>query len=458
MLSLRIPEAKEVIVGELAQNGEWIVASVRTNEAWPVHSQKVRYRGETLWILPIAHDLYPAVAMKRAPGKSREECERLVMRFVSTLAWVEDAGFLVDGVGGGNLPRQMGRNTQTGVAICEEFDLSYFPEPNNEKALLALALKREGRGLNHPGYSFLSFYRVLEVALGRGKRTQIDWINDQIALGFHHRAQSALDELQKQGVTDIGAHLYESGRCAMAHASEEPIIDPDDPSDARRLWSERPIMLTLAEQAIEQELGVETSHTVYAKHLYELDGFKKILGEEIVGYMVRGDPTKEERMVNIPDIGIQIRRKPPYAPLANLTVKVMDRNKHVLFLLFGSKDDSIHFRIALDFANERLHFNLFSDIGYQDLGSAESAENIAELSRFWKEYFSNGQLHIVDSDTGQLISRKDAYIPMNMYANPEGSDALIAQWKQLASDRRERDGRYAQELARLSRGYVITTN
>jgi hypothetical protein len=28
---------------------------------------------------------------------------------------------------------------------------------------------REGRGLNHPGYAFLSFYRVLEVALPNGQ-------------------------------------------------------------------------------------------------------------------------------------------------------------------------------------------------------------------------------------------------------------------------------------------------
>ena len=46
---------------------------------------------------------------------------------------------------------------------------------------------------------------------------------------------------------------------------------------------------------------------------------------------------------------------------------------------------------------------------------AESAEERAELLRFRKEYFGNGQLHIVDAETGQLISRKDAYLPLNMW-------------------------------------------
>ena len=70
----------------------------------------------------------------------------------------------------------MGRDKKRGFSICEEFDLSYFPEVTNEKAMLALGLMREGRGLNHVGYSFLSFYRVLEVAFSTDKQ-RIAWIS-----------------------------------------------------------------------------------------------------------------------------------------------------------------------------------------------------------------------------------------------------------------------------------------
>jgi hypothetical protein len=156
----------------------------------------------------------------------------------------------------------MGRSKDGGFIICDEFDLSYLPEPSSEKALLALALMREGRGLNHPGYSFLAFARIVELAIGSGPKEQIAWINEQISRGLHHSAKEALDDLRAQSVADIGEHLYGSGRCAMAHAKREPIIDPDDPADARRLWAERPIMLELAQRAIEEKLGVDTSQTV----------------------------------------------------------------------------------------------------------------------------------------------------------------------------------------------------
>lgn len=112
--------------------------------------------------MSIMKGFYPAVAMKVPPGKSRTECEELVLRFLSTLSWVEERGFMVEGGGlsGGNLPRPMGRDKERGFAICDEFDLSYFPEVTDEKAMFALGLMREGRGLNHVGYAFLSFYRV----------------------------------------------------------------------------------------------------------------------------------------------------------------------------------------------------------------------------------------------------------------------------------------------------------
>jgi hypothetical protein len=384
-------------------------------------------------------DRYPAIAMKQPPGLSRQGCEKLVMRFLSALAWVEDAGYLVDGIGGGSLPSPMGRSKDGGFVICDEFDLSYLPEPTNEKALLALGLMREGRGLNHPGYSFLAFARIVELALGSGPKEQIAWINEQVARGLHHRAKDALDALQAQSVPDVGEHLYGSGRCAMAHAKRKPIIDPDDPDDARRLWAERPIMLELAQRAIEEKLGVETGFTVWEKHLYELDGFKKMLGPDIVDHVARGMQFAGERDVNIPDVNVELARNPPYAPLTRLRIKGLGQDQqdgHVVHMHFSSPDELLDFRVHLDFRNERLNFDWRADFARRDDGSPESAEAIAECSRFFKEYWGNGQLRIINAETGELLSRKDAYLPVNAYLDPEACDSDIARWKKAARYRR----------------------
>ena len=113
------------------------------------------------------------------------------------------------------------------------------------------------------------------------------------------------------------------------------------------------------------------------------------------------------------------------------------------------------FRFALDFGAERLNFSVFDDVGVKDTGTPESAETIAEVRRFENEYFGNGQLQIVDAESGDLIARKDAYLPVNMYLDQDAADAEIAGWKRLAVQRRERNERYADEMARLSVSYVV---
>jgi hypothetical protein len=449
-----IPDAKQVFVGELAQHGEWIVANIQTGSVWPVSAQKVMWRGLAFWIIPVMKDHYPAVAMRVPAGRSRSECEGFLMRFVSNLSWVENRGFMVDGVGGGNLPRPMGRDKKSGFSICDEFDLSYFPEPASREALLALALMREGRGLNHPAYAFLSFFRVLEVAFPDGKERK-KWVEANAGAVTGHRVKEAIDELKKKGITDIGTHLFESGRCAVAHASREPIVDPDNPDDYRRLFSEIPIVLALAQKAIEEKLGVETSQTVYRKHLYELAGFKEILGPDLVEHLTRGEQVTDGRMVEIPDISIRIRKRDPYTPLTNLSVKDMGQDGNLFHMRFGSKDGSVMVRFVLDFSAERLEFSPFDGARIKDTGGASGADDVAEVCRFQNDLFGNGQLQIVDGDTGNLIARKDAYIPINMYLDQEAADATVAKWKQLAEQRRERDKRYGNEIKRLSMSYDV---
>jgi len=177
-----IPDHTDVIRGELAERGDWIVANISTTSFWPITAQKVHWRGVDIWIMPIMKGYYPAVAMMVPPGKSHAECEELVMRFISMLSWVEEKGLSLEfgGLSGGNLPRPMGGEKERGHSICDEFDLSYFPEVTDDEAMLALALMREGRSINHVGYAFLSFYRVLETAFPEDRK-RIAWITGAIA-------------------------------------------------------------------------------------------------------------------------------------------------------------------------------------------------------------------------------------------------------------------------------------
>jgi hypothetical protein len=125
----------------------------------------------------------------------------------------------------------------------------------------------------------------------------------------------------------------------------------------------------------------------------------------------------------------------------------------------GAQDSlqgDVEFAFSLDFDAERIQFDVFNDIGVADTGSVESAERIHEVRRFWQDYFANGQLQIFNADTGELIGRKDAYIPLNMYFDADGAAAELAQWKAVAERRRERDRRYGEALELNAQKYDVT--
>lgn len=223
----------------------------------------------------------------------------------------------------------------------------------------------------------------------------------------------------------------------------------------RRPGSELPIVRALAVKAIEEVFGVETSQTNYRKHLYELAGFKKILGPDIVKHMRDGTSPPGQPSLTIPDISIRIRRKEHYAPLEGLRCKQLCHIGKLVHMHFVSLQGDVEFRCSLDFDAERIQFDIFRDVGVRDKGTAESAERVHEVKRFEQDYFGNGQLHIVNADTGELVGRKDAYLPLNMFLDGKGAAAELAHWKGLAELRRERDRKYAEELERNFRGYNI---
>jgi hypothetical protein len=447
-------DLSDVLVGELRQLGEWLVAGVRTIGPWPVRTQEVRYRDEKFWIMPLMREFEPSIAMRKPANKSREQCEVLMMRFVSALSWVEEQGMLVDGIGGGSLPRPMGRSPQQFISICDEFRLELLPQPDDERTLLAMALMREGRGLNHPGYSFLSFYRVLEVAFPNG-RDRGDWISSHVMLLKDHQAKRAVQKLVNDGIADIAKHLRESNRHAMAHAMQYPIIDPDNLSELRRLQQELPIISSLAKRAIERELGVKSAGTVWQEHLYELDGFKKIFGERLVRAIINKEDLPGDTMVDLPLLNIELYGHEPYPPLMGMSPVALERLGNIVTLYY-EKSEKVRITLNLNFAEERLTLDPLVDVQWsRDDGSVEAAETEAEMKRFQYDLFGNGRLRIVNAETGEVIGRKDAYIPFNMFLDHKVAKAGIERSRERARRRRETQEHFAAEMERHQIKYKI---
>lgn len=424
---------------DLLIQGDWFCLNIETNAGWPTRPQPFRFEDHQLWIMPYTIDNYPGIAINRPPGLEADSTWALLYRSLSLITWLAESGAVVTETSGGNLPRMMAANRTRGIAVRDSFDLSDLPKIQSERGWLALALMREGRGLNHPGYAFLSFFRALEIAIPDG-RMRGHWVTDNIDKIKGHAAKEALAKLRQKVSGDIGVHLRESGRHAIAHAQAAPIINPDDPKDTRRLKAELPIIEALATLAIEKHLSILTTQTIWEEHLYELRGWKAVFGDQLVADIIAGSPVATGQQIDMPVINARLRRSSLFSPLEGMFPLQLELGHAKARLTYRSTDQLVHLIVILDFLNERLLFDVQHSLRARDDGSATAARNAKELARFNRDYLGNGELQIWNADTGALLSKCDAFIPVNCFVDFNAADTEISYWEEVIAEREANEG------------------
>lgn len=134
----------------------------------------------------------------------------------------------------------------------------YKQVASDDKQKLALGIYREGLSSDSSFYSFLCYFRIINMKYETGE-DQIRWINTNVSTIKDER--NTVNYLSNQKIVDIGDHLYKSGRCAVAHASlysGADIADPNNFEDNKRISRELPLIKELAELLVTRELKVPT--------------------------------------------------------------------------------------------------------------------------------------------------------------------------------------------------------
>lgn len=265
---------------------------------------------------------------------------------------------------------------------------------------------------------------------------RVQWMKAVLLTLDGQGVQEALEGIAALGIEDVGIHLFKSGRCAIAHATGQPVINPDDPRDALRLYRELPVVREMAIRAIEERFGIATRSTEYAKHLYELRGWKELLGEPLVSAVLAGQEPQPEQVINLPSIHVRLRESPTYKPLENMVPKQIEVRDQQLFVIYQSPDGLAEIRFVLALAEERLKFDVYEGIYGHDDGSVAAAEYRRDTQRFFRDYMLNGELQFWNAENDELLSRLDAFLPLNVMINLEAFNADIAVAQQEV-DRRQ---------------------
>ena len=181
------------------------------------------------------------------------------LRFLSELSWLFNSRvnyFGSVGSGQNKIPiREIAAYYWIKNAICLT---DYRQIAIRKEQKIALGIYREARNSNSRFYEFLSYFRIINMT-NRTRLMQVAWINNNFSIPRDvHNVRKTLAE---KGIADVGKHLYESGRCAIAHASLTSggdIADPNNPADLSRINGEVTLVRELAELLINRDLGVPT--------------------------------------------------------------------------------------------------------------------------------------------------------------------------------------------------------
>ena len=186
---------------------------------------------------------------------SNDDLEEMttVNRFLSIVSWAYKESLRNNyGWSGNPVPCAVPAPNPTS-SINPRFLVRWNPLPD-PKQRLVVALYREAMSVNSIPYQFLGFFKIINVLYKNGP-AQKAWIKSTLPKLTSSFLQDRLFALARTEL-DVAEYLYESGRCAVAHAFSDPLVDPDDLMDLRRLSADLEVVQALAEHLIKHELNV----------------------------------------------------------------------------------------------------------------------------------------------------------------------------------------------------------
>lgn len=240
----------------------WLNCGVTTQVDWPKDQKEVRYGNRTFIFLPKTKDNSASIHIE-LKGISHVEGLTLINRFLSALAWKCDEPAINHyGWSGNPKPTPVPKyRIPFGYSPTDTFP-DEVHEITDKKTKLAVALYREGRSLNNVPFQFLSYFKILNIfwkdKYKNRKNELVEGLRDSLPNLTEEECVKRVNAIkQKEG--DPAEYLYESGRCAVAHANSDPIVDPDDVTDLRRLSEDLWLMQNLTAYLIEREYGIKQS-------------------------------------------------------------------------------------------------------------------------------------------------------------------------------------------------------
>ena len=238
---------------------KWLHVVIRCEALWPDHQKEVIFGEHSFILRPGSNNAEKSIHIKM-DHISELDAMKYVNQFLSVLAWAYDRRVeKIYSSTGPSGPQEFSRLKDSIKGQNEVFPNSIDSYDDPDK-VLAMALYREAISINSIPYRFLGFFKILNMfwneKFQNKKSPIIEGIRETLLKIKDVEAAKRIKAITKDE-KDVAEYLYQSGRCAIAHAYQSPVVNPDDPEDIRRLYADMPVIRALAEYKMENDLGLE---------------------------------------------------------------------------------------------------------------------------------------------------------------------------------------------------------
>lgn len=410
---------------KLRNSRGWLTAGVASSIPWPSYDVCIVYDNEEYFLRGTGGDKEissPCITVAHNTDNDNEAIEK-IYRLTSALSWFHDGYVDVSGYMTSSHPiRYASRHVYSSIGIVGEkaFNCNHLPVIEDENARRALAFWREGRKLEHihDGYAFLSFFKVIESQFANSKK-RTDWITLNIEK-LTDKAKERVESLRAEDI-DVSKHLYESCRCAVAHASlEGVIIDPDIAADKRRLSQDLVIIEGLAQLYISEEIKVPTSRSLYATR-NRLAPWNELLPAE-VSQSLKDGTGKIEDLASFVQRPVSVGLWPDgiISGLKHMTMHVQNLENGEVILSLINDRQTICLTFLLNYKNGRAEA-LLEHCGLIN-GAEISEDEVRTFYTFFYKTFANGIVELTIE--GKEPIECETYIPTNIMMRKSVEQAI----------------------------------
>ena len=247
-------------------------------------------------------------------------------------------------------------------------------------------------------------------------------------------AAKRVAELREVGI-DVSRHLFESGRCAVAHASlQGEIVDPDIPEDRRRLSSDLIIMEELARIYIRDELKLPDSRSLYRSR-DRLAPWSPMISAETLEALKAGETPDNAAGLGGQQVSVGIWPDGPISGLERMTTHVDAIENGVVKIVLINERKTVLLVFFLDYRSGRVHTNL-EDGGLLYGGSSPDETDVRDYATFFYKVLGNGIAELTCSNIEPIDC--EVVIPMNIIP-PNPDDAIAAAIEKFRKDNAPHD-------------------